>query len=78
MLIIISVRVSSYAQYNTGLFILDIDRAPWGCGRFMIFVLLSHLRLDSFREVSGLRFGLSVVVLGLRSMILVAPSKNTV
>jgi hypothetical protein len=27
-----SVRISSYAQYNTGLFILDLNRAPWGCG----------------------------------------------
>lgn len=29
-----SVRVSSYAQYNTGLFILDTNRAPWGCGEY--------------------------------------------
>ena len=27
-----SVRISSYKQYNGGLFILDVDRAPWGCG----------------------------------------------
>lgn len=27
-----SVRISSQAQYNTGLFILDLNRAPWGCG----------------------------------------------
>ncbi|KAI0078900.1 glycoside hydrolase family 16 protein [Panus rudis PR-1116 ss-1] len=27
-----SVRISSQKQYNTGLFILDLDRAPWGCG----------------------------------------------
>ncbi|OCH96185.1 glycoside hydrolase family 16 protein [Obba rivulosa] len=27
-----SVRVSSQKQYNTGLFILDVLRAPWGCG----------------------------------------------
>jgi hypothetical protein len=26
-----SVRISSKKQYNTGLFILDINRAPWGC-----------------------------------------------
>ncbi|KAI0932227.1 hypothetical protein AcW1_000592 [Taiwanofungus camphoratus] len=26
-----SVRISSQAQYNTGLFILDVDMAPWGC-----------------------------------------------
>ncbi|KIL70806.1 glycoside hydrolase family 16 protein [Amanita muscaria Koide BX008] len=27
-----SVRISSQAVYNTGLFILDLNRAPWGCG----------------------------------------------
>ncbi|KAF9555563.1 hypothetical protein CPC08DRAFT_695392 [Agrocybe pediades] len=27
-----SVRITSQRQYNTGLFILDINRAPWGCG----------------------------------------------
>ncbi|KAJ3526186.1 hypothetical protein NM688_g8288 [Phlebia brevispora] len=27
-----SVRVSSTKQYNTGLFILDLNQAPWGCG----------------------------------------------
>ncbi|KAI0825151.1 glycoside hydrolase family 16 protein [Trametes gibbosa] len=27
-----SVRISSQKQYNTGLFILDLNRAPWGCG----------------------------------------------
>ncbi|EIM92458.1 uncharacterized protein STEHIDRAFT_47968 [Stereum hirsutum FP-91666 SS1] len=32
-----SVRVSSYAQYNTGLFILDTNRAPWGCGVWPAF-----------------------------------------
>ncbi|KAL4243543.1 Glycosyl Hydrolase Family 16 [Abortiporus biennis] len=27
-----SVRISSKKIYNTGLFILDLDHAPWGCG----------------------------------------------
>ncbi|THH02876.1 hypothetical protein EW026_g16 [Hermanssonia centrifuga] len=27
-----SVRISSQKQYNTGLFILDANKAPWGCG----------------------------------------------
>jgi len=27
-----SVRISSIPQYNTGLFILDLNKAPWGCG----------------------------------------------
>ncbi|KAJ7706152.1 glycoside hydrolase family 16 protein [Mycena rosella] len=32
-----SVRISSIAQYNTGLFILDLNRAPWGCGVWPAF-----------------------------------------
>lgn len=27
-----SVRISSEKRYNTGLFILDLNQAPWGCG----------------------------------------------
>lgn len=27
-----SVRIQSNAQYNFGLFILDLNQAPWGCG----------------------------------------------
>ncbi|KAI9508757.1 glycoside hydrolase family 16 protein [Russula earlei] len=37
-----SVRVSSNAIYNTGLFILDIDRAPWGCGVWPAFWTLGN------------------------------------
>ena len=29
-----SVRISSITQYTGGLFILDLNRAPWGCGEF--------------------------------------------
>ncbi|KAJ3576674.1 hypothetical protein NP233_g285 [Leucocoprinus birnbaumii] len=32
-----SVRISSKAQYNGGLFILDLDMAPWGCGVWPAF-----------------------------------------
>ena len=32
LILSLSVRISSRTQYNTGLFILDLDRAPWGCG----------------------------------------------
>ncbi|KAF5355853.1 hypothetical protein D9756_003785 [Leucocoprinus leucothites] len=32
-----SVRISSQAQYNGGLFILDLDKAPWGCGVWPAF-----------------------------------------
>lgn len=28
----VSVRIESIATYNTGLFILDLNQAPWGCG----------------------------------------------
>jgi len=37
-----SVRVSSYAVYNTGLFVLDINRAPWGCGVWPAFWTLGN------------------------------------
>ncbi|KAI0004307.1 glycoside hydrolase family 16 protein [Russula compacta] len=37
-----SVRVSSNAIYNTGLFILDINRAPWGCGVWPAFWTLGN------------------------------------
>ncbi|KZP31323.1 glycoside hydrolase family 16 protein [Athelia psychrophila] len=32
-----SVRISSITQYNGGLFILDLNRAPWGCGVWPAF-----------------------------------------
>jgi len=32
-----SVRISSVAQYTTGLFILDLNKAPWGCGVWPAF-----------------------------------------
>ncbi|KAL1719504.1 glycoside hydrolase family 16 protein [Schizophyllum commune] len=32
-----SVRISSYKQYNTGLFILDLNKAPWGCAVWPAF-----------------------------------------
>ncbi|KAN0100650.1 glycoside hydrolase family 16 protein [Tylopilus felleus] len=32
-----SVRISSQAVYNTGLFVLDLDMAPWGCGVWPAF-----------------------------------------
>jgi len=28
-----SIRIESIATYNTGLFILDLNQAPWGCGK---------------------------------------------
>ncbi|KAJ6511907.1 glycoside hydrolase family 16 protein [Mycena vitilis] len=37
-----SVRISSNAQYNTGLFILDLNRAPWGCGVWPAFCNSIH------------------------------------
>ncbi|KAH7883608.1 concanavalin A-like lectin/glucanase domain-containing protein [Phlebopus sp. FC_14] len=32
-----SVRISSQAMYNTGIFVLDLDMAPWGCGVWPAF-----------------------------------------
>jgi len=32
-----SVRISSKKQYNGGLFILDVEKAPWGCGVWPAF-----------------------------------------
>lgn len=32
-----SVRITSQAQYNMGLFILDLEMAPWGCGVWPAF-----------------------------------------
>ncbi|KAF9241361.1 glycoside hydrolase family 16 protein [Melanogaster broomeanus] len=31
-----SVRITSEAMYNTGLFVLDLDMAPWGCGQWTL------------------------------------------
>ncbi|KAH0838326.1 ribosomal L15-domain-containing protein [Lanmaoa asiatica] len=31
-----SVRISSQAMYDTGLFVLDLDMAPWGCGSWTL------------------------------------------
>ncbi|KAH7930995.1 glycoside hydrolase family 16 protein [Leucogyrophana mollusca] len=32
-----SVRIFSNAEYNSGLFVLDLDMAPWGCGVWPAF-----------------------------------------
>jgi len=32
-----SIRIESVATYNTGLFILDLNQAPWGCGVWPAF-----------------------------------------
>ncbi|KAJ8584331.1 glycoside hydrolase family 16 protein [Rhizopogon salebrosus TDB-379] len=37
-----SVRISSQAEYNMGLFILDLDMAPWGCGVWPAFWTLGN------------------------------------
>lgn len=46
-----SVRISSVTQYNTGLFILDLNHAPWGCGKLerMLELLFRHLLLNCRR-----------------------------
>ncbi|KIM84419.1 glycoside hydrolase family 16 protein, partial [Piloderma croceum F 1598] len=35
-----SVRITSNTSYNTGLFILDLNHAPWGCGVWPAFWVL--------------------------------------
>ncbi|TFY69781.1 hypothetical protein EVJ58_g225 [Rhodofomes roseus] len=50
-----SVRISSQKQYNTGLFILDLDMAPWGCGTSSSHRYPSRHSL--ILQVSGLRGG---------------------
>lgn len=44
-----SVRISSNTTYNTGLFILDLNKAPWGCGK--TFVSPAY-RLSNKLEIS--------------------------
>ena len=38
ILIIVSVRIQSNAAYNGGLFILDLNMAPWGCGSYPVSI----------------------------------------
>ncbi|KAK1233569.1 hypothetical protein PQX77_003255 [Marasmius sp. AFHP31] len=46
-----SVRISSYKQYNTGLFILDINRAPWGCAVWPAFWTLGNGKWPDTGEI---------------------------
>jgi len=46
-----SVRISSKAQYNTGLFILDLNRAPWGCGVWPAFWTLGNGKWPDMGEI---------------------------
>jgi len=46
-----SVRISSLAQYNTGLFILDLDKVPWGCATWPAFWLLGNGQWPNSGEV---------------------------
>lgn len=58
-IVALSVRITSQTAYNNGLFILDLNTAPWGCGTFhthycfiQVYLILLLLKL------SGLLFGL--------------------
>ncbi|KAL0571814.1 hypothetical protein V5O48_010144 [Marasmius crinis-equi] len=53
-----SVRISSFKQYNTGLFILDVNRAPWGCGRSTSLVFLQNNLFKITIQGFGPHFGL--------------------
>ncbi|KAF9645871.1 hypothetical protein BDM02DRAFT_3172556 [Thelephora ganbajun] len=46
-----SVRISSWAQYNTGLFILDLDKVPWGCATWPAYWLLGNGQWPNYGEV---------------------------
>lgn len=46
-----SVRISSWAQYNTGLFILDLDKVPWGCATWPAYWLLGNGQWPNSGEI---------------------------
>jgi len=46
-----SVRISSLPQYNTGLFILDLDKVPWGCATWPAYWLLGNGQWPNAGEV---------------------------
>ncbi|KAF9785076.1 glycoside hydrolase family 16 protein [Thelephora terrestris] len=46
-----SVRISSVPQYNTGLFILDLDRVPWGCATWPAYWLLGNGQWPNSGEI---------------------------
>jgi hypothetical protein len=53
-----SIRIESLASYNTGLFILDLNRAPWGCGTLLL--VFAHLtRSNILCQAYGLHSGQS-------------------
>jgi hypothetical protein len=54
-----SVRIETQKAYTGGLFILDLQRAPWGCGASYADPLVDHLGTDGFGvgQLSGLPFG---------------------
>ena len=48
-----SVRISSNKFWNGGLFILDLNSAPWGCGKFGIRFTVPHIP-TSFRNMASI------------------------
>lgn len=53
-----SVRIFSQTTYNNGLFILDLNTAPWGCGTSPVHVLVGAPILTLLLlKLSGLLFG---------------------
>lgn len=46
-----SVRISSWAQYNTGLWILDLDKVPWGCATWPAYWLLGNGQWPNTGEI---------------------------
>ena len=56
---LISVRISSWAQYNTGLFILNLDKVPWGCGKLLLYFLEPQIP-DLVIQPPGPRIGMCI------------------
>ncbi|KAL0951157.1 hypothetical protein HGRIS_007889 [Hohenbuehelia grisea] len=46
-----SVRIQGRNKYHTGLFILDLDKAPWGCGIWPAFWTIGDGRWPCFGEI---------------------------
>jgi hypothetical protein len=52
-----SVRISTTAKYNQGLWILDVEQAPWGCGTFSLYTLSEGSRGNDMAKLIYLSSG---------------------
>jgi hypothetical protein len=78
----ISVRITSNKQYNSGsLFILDIDRAPWGCGAsepVLVYLVSTWLTYAQVSGPPGGRSGMTGLGLVMMCAIRATPSYHGV